>query len=637
MKLIAQWPRAILALASLPMIVGCGVDYDATATSRQTEAANNPDHIKIIVIDEPWAKTYLQGIRLAESQINARLSQEASSPPNTPLRQKQVKVLVKSGGQDYDSSHGTILSVAKDLGATAVLGHFPPDIAIPASLVYEASHLVFMPPFTGAQDLTSHGFKFVFQMVPDTAVMADQTANVAHLLGHKTLVLLYGQDEASRETAFLFEDAAIKQGMDFVHRRSFAAEETDYRELITQFSSKPFDMVYISSDSGSGALMIKQLREMGVHVPIFGGSSLAGAKFAEDVGKAGDNVIVPIVYNQEARTRINQTFRNDYHAMFDEWPDQAAAQGFDSLNLLASAYASTESAVPALISSTLHFMPYWTGVTGVHSFTPDGVVVGKKYFFQVFRDGNWHFLPAVHVPYFLDRFDRELNAQSPRPPGARSFIDQFSVNLDPEDLRIVQLDFLQNILKFHDLGVVYGETKPGLIPDRVSRIQALGRRRGFNIHGCGVATTSLERKALEQRLRDCYGELSIAVDALIVVDMPYVDPNLVSRVQRPLKYYKIPILSLYGDKSVSEFTAIRVDRLGDRQNFFGDKQGEQADETMISGILHETRMYELKERLANLPILDVNLETLKEYGFLHSRSLVGLAPDLYMEWLLASK
>lgn len=614
-------PRFILSV--IMVLAGCDHNYDKIAGHRQEYARINLGDIAVAVIDEPSAETYLNGARLAAKQVNERPGK---------LLGRRVEIVAKSGGMDIEEAQDSILDIAADERVVAVLGHGSSAVAIPASVIYEASRIIFMPPYATAKGLTAHDFKFVFRMVPNSSIMAEQIASVAELLGYKNIALLYAQDDDSRELAFLFEDAAIERGMGFVHRRSFSGDETDYRELITQFSNKPVDMVFMATGPLAGARMIRQLREMGVKAPVMGSDALNTSSFSEAVGTAGDNTIVPMVYHSQTATHSNREFQAGYRALFGEEPDQSAAQGYDSLGLLAAAIEQARSTVPTLIASTLHYLPYWTGVTGVHAFDTRGEVSGKKYFFQVLRDGKWNFLPAVHLPYFLERFDRLVKNQENGRNGTREFRKSFSTNLHPDDLRILQLDFLHAILQFPKLGVIYGEETPGQIPDKLTRIMALGEKRGFETKGCGVAVSNPDKQQVERQLLDCYGKLSITVNALNVTGLRGIDKDTVARLQRPLKEYKIPVLALQGDTEFEAGMAIGIGRFGDKQNIQTDYYLD-----LFGGILHGVKMYELAERLNNLPVLAVNLKLLNDYGLLRSGTLVGLAPDLYLEWLVTSK
>jgi branched-chain amino acid transport system substrate-binding protein len=603
-------------LACLPLLSGCGLDYEALAKLRLRFAELGQGAITFVAIEEAWSETYLKGIKLAVAEVNAQPGKLLGRP---------LQLDIRGGGESFDDARFTLLKIAVDPSVTAVLGHRGAKLAIPASVIYEASNIVFIPPFATAKGLTGHDFKFVFRLVPNNKIMAEQLASVAQLLGYRNAALLYAQDEYSRELAFLFDDAAVKRGIGFLHRRSFSAGENDYRQLITQFSNKPIDMVFLSADGEAGGRMVKQLREMGVTAPILGGESLNSPAYEENSGAAGDNTITPMVYLESAETRDNRNFIEKYAQRFGAPPDQNAALGYDSIRLLAGAIARAKSTTPLLISSTLHYQPYWTGVTGVHAFDAQGEVTGKKYFFQARRDGQWHFLPALHLPYFLERFDRYAASQAAGGATVAEFSKAFSMNLHPDDLRVTQLDFLHEILKFKKLGVVYAMDEE----EKFRRVEALGKNRDFQVNGCALDTAASDA---ERGLNGCLGKLAVTSDTLNMIGLGEIDRDIRMRALKPLQAYKIPVLSLHGDAGADSGAAIGISR-------FGDKNSIETDDyvSLLGGIVRNVKVYELAEKLDNLPVLAVNLKLLNEYGFLRSGALMGLAPDLYLEWLVDAR
>jgi branched-chain amino acid transport system substrate-binding protein len=613
----------LLAFIALSLLAGCGMDYQELAKLRQRFAAMTRGDIHIVAIEEPWSKTYINGIKLAVNAINKKPEK---------LLNRHVRLSIETGGDSFDEAQSTVLKIAADPSVCAVLGHRRSEVAIPASVIYEASQIIFMPPFATAKGLTGHNFKFVFRMTPNNAVMAEQLASVAQLLGYKSVALLYEQNDQNRELAFLFDDAAVERGVKLAHRRSFAKDAEDYRDIITEFSSKPIDMVFLSASTVAGARMVKQMREMGVTLPVMGGDALNAHDYNELTGMDGDNTIVPILYLQDADTHHNQRFIEEYQKAYSEAPDQNAALGYDSVRLLADAIRKAKSTTPLSMSSTLHYMPYWTGVTGVHSFDAQGDVIGKKYFFQVQRDGQWNFLPAVHIPYFLERFDHYLNMQrkNQNPPiiSKSDFGKTFSSNLHPDDLRIVQLDFLHEIINFKNLGIIYSESSPGAEPEPLQSARSLGKKRGFEVRSCGVAAKDRDKSLLEQRLLNCFGQLAIISDALNISGFSNMDETLLRRVEKPLKAYKVPILSAQGD--VDFGAAIKIGRFQDKKNLESNYYVN-----LFGSLLKDVKVYELAEGLQNMPVLAVDLKLLNEYGLLRSSALIGLAPDLYLEWLVS--
>jgi len=179
--------------------------------------------------------------------------------------------------------------------------------------------------------------------------------------------------------------------------------------------------------------------------------------------------------------------------------------------------------------------------------------------------------------------------------------------------------------------VVYGEQSPGQLSYKMAQMAALGEKRGFGVSSCGVVFSLPDKKQVERQLLDCFGKLVINASTLNVTGFKGADKDLVMRLQRPLKEYKIPVLALQGDTDFDIGAPIRMGRFGDSQNIQSDYYLN-----LFGGILHRTELYELAEKLENLPILAVNLKVLNDYGLVYPGSLIVRASNLYLESVVST-
>lgn len=603
----------LLILAVLVLSAGWGVDYEELAAQRDRYAQKREGDIVIVAIEEPEKTAYVDGIKLAVQQVNERPDK---------LLGRTLQLQVKKGGATFDEEKAMIHQNAANPRVTAVLGHRRSSVAVPASVIYESSQVLFLPPFAAVKGLTGHGFNFLFRMTPSIKGMSEQLASAAELLGYKNIVLLYSQDDYSRELAFLFEDAALARKVKFVHRHSFSAKDLDYRPLITLFRNESFDAVFLATSTEPGARMARQLRETGIHVPILGGDGLNTGRFDQAAGAAGNNTIIPVVYRADNQYDASLRFQADYEQVYGTKPDYNAAQGYDSALLLVHVIEQAKSTTPGLLASTLHYIPYWVGVTGVHGFDEQGDVQGKKYFFQVLRNEQWHVLPVIQQPYFLEKFERPLLAQR-RQLQLDPLTRIFSTKLHPDDLKAAQLDFLHELLRFHRLGLIYAEPKDGRPPAYHERIEALAEKKGFTVTKCGIPFASLKKAESERRLVECYGKLSLLTDALCISRYPGIDKAFIEQLHKPLEQYRLPVFALQDDADPSAAMTMTIGKAG-----VNLRSHQYA--TLFSGILRGVKIHELSDRLENLPILSVNLRLLDAYGYLRSSRVLPLAPDVFL-------
>lgn len=621
MMFISILVRSLL-LAAIPsslILTGYGTNYEEIVKAREEYANNSQGDVVVVAIRESWADSYIKGIQLAIRQINEREGK---------LLGRTLRLRIEDAKENYEKDRSTIMKIAADPEVSAVLGHHRTEDAIPASVVYEESQVVFMPPLTTGKDTTTHNFNYVFRMIPHNGVMARQLASVAKLLGYKKIALLYSFGYSRRELAFLFEDAAVELNMHFVARRSFNAEQLDYRDLIAQFNKDPVDMVFISSDTTSGARMIKQLREMGIEAPIMGGNSLNLGPLKELTGADGDGTIVPAIYRPRSDNIQHSKFIEAYKTAYQKAPDQNAAQGFDSINLLAYAINKGKSTHPKSIASALHHMPYWTGITGVHSFNTRGDVVGKKYFFQVLKNNQWNWLPAVHFPYILWQFDRinaSIRGNSITAP-KEGFVRAFVYTTTEDDLRMLQISFLKEIFNFNRFGVIYAEDGDPKKTTRLSRMKNFAMKANFKLETCGVSQIGVTPEDMEKQLIRCLGSLAVKSDMINITGINTLNHEVLERIQAPLEEYKIPLISITGDTDLGDLATMRIGKFGNMYNTH-----TESFINLFGDIVSNQHVHDFSEKIENLPVINVNLQKLDQFNLLKSTPLVQLSPDFLIE------
>ncbi|MEZ5452431.1 MAG: ABC transporter substrate-binding protein [Thiothrix sp.] len=599
--LLAFW------LLVMSLLNGCSPDFDGMGEQRLALSQQEQGNIEIVAMQTPGDNDkLLNGILLAAEEINLREGK---------LLGRNLKVHIEQEGDTFEATKSTIRRVVANPRVAAVLGHRRSSIAVPASAIYEHSKVVFMTPFATAKNLTGHSFQYVFRMIPSNEVMADQLASVAKTLGYQRVVTLYARDDLNRETAFLFEDAAINQGIKLVKSSSFFEKDRNYRPIISQFNNESFDAIFIASSAPAAALMVKQLREMGIQEPILGSNSLNQAAYTDNAGSAAENTIIPSIYHPDEGNPVTRQFIRQYREKYQTEPDYNAAQGYDSVMLLAAAIEKAGSTLPPLLSTTLHYMPAWVGVTGIHAFDEYGDVNGKKYFFKVWQEQAWQDMPAIHVPYLIDRFTQNQKTQT-------NFPKAFTRRMHDDEHNTYLLELAQNILKFNRIGIIYENTEDGRKASGYELLQTLENQHKLSIVGCEVPFSLLDTKKTEQALLACYGTLSLNTDALLAPSFHGIDSKLQERLNSSLTFFKIPAISLderNTDPNISLVLTKRTDV---------DAQGISGMH-VYSSLLKGLKVHEFAERLKNLPELTVNLHNLQYQGF-SEQPILELSPDNYL-------
>ncbi|NYG35457.1 ABC transporter substrate-binding protein [Sphaerotilus montanus] len=582
-------------------------DYAALADARDQHALDTQADIVVAAVADPQQSDYVKGIELAVTQLNERPEK---------LLGRLVRLRIEQGSADPVAENRLVQRLVSDERVVAVLGHRASSLAVPASLVYEAARMVFLPPFATKKSLTGHDFQYVFRMAPSSPVMAEQLASLTALLGHGRVAVLHARDDYSRELAFLFEDSAVARGVRVTQRASFLATDEDYRSLVAQLRAKPFDAVFLSASSGPGARMVQQLRELGVQVPIIGIDSMNSREFKDAAGAAGHNIITPVLYRSNQTGWRNAAFVERFRAAHGREPDHNAAQGYDSMLLLARAIELAKTTRTSAVQSALRFMPYWIGVTGLHAFDARGELRAKRYEFQQLLAGEWQPLPGLHLRYQLERAEAEARLTGePLPAG---FSQSFRAEASLEETATLQFEMARRILPIQRLGVLIASRDPDTLEEVTQQVQRLAKATGVAIEHC-----VMRDEALDDDLAHCLQTLTAPSpsqpQALMLArfdDLSFVDTVAVGAKLRaaPLPVFAI---SAAGNRVMPPGLAVFVDEVG-RQDYFGPavKNIERmVARQVVDGVIGG---------LVNLPAVKVDLQRLLALGHQSNPALLNL-------------
>ncbi len=410
MNICDVWRRPLLLSCCL-FLAGCGPFLDEMAERRSEYARAAEGPVVVAVINDRPKSQFVNGARLAVDEINASRGKLMGRP---------VELMVRDGSDRFSTVRSTVHEIASDPRVTAVLGHNHPDVAVPASVVYEQANVLFMAPVLPSQ-LTWHGFEFVLRMLPTDETMSEQLASVASLFGYQTLAVLHSHDEQGRKVAFMVVDAADRHSIEVVFRGAFFAGQKDYRQLISELIGVDVDAVAVFADADSVAQVLRQLRELNLTMPVLSGYTPNPASLAGKAGAAGDKLIIPVAFTGENRAFGVQRFTEAYFESYGCGPDQTASQGYDSIKILKTLIERAGTTEPRTLVMTTRYSGPIAGISGVYQFNPQGDVYGRDFQFQVLRGGRWWALPGAEAPFLLSRFkptaqrDRGAAAVVPNP------------------------------------------------------------------------------------------------------------------------------------------------------------------------------------------------------------------------------
>ncbi|HEY1360807.1 MAG TPA: ABC transporter substrate-binding protein [Xanthobacteraceae bacterium] len=271
------------------------------------------------------------------------------------------------------------VSVAKRLTASdevlIMLGSISSPASLAASQVAKAAETPQIVISGTAQKITTQGNKWVFRSaIPDTKFAADLVDFINEKFpGKKKVGFIYVNDDFGKGGFEGFKARAQGYGMQVVAEERYTRGDLDFTSQLSRIKASGADFIVDWSRYAEGALIIKQIKQMGIDMPYFGSDGQAHPKFRELAGAAADGAYYPTHFSVAAiaGNKVAEDLTAKIRAAYKKDPDYVHAQAYDAMTATAMAVQKAGTPDRAKVRDALATVEF-DGVRGHFKFDEKG-------------------------------------------------------------------------------------------------------------------------------------------------------------------------------------------------------------------------------------------------------------------------
>ncbi|MBA3997919.1 MAG: ABC transporter substrate-binding protein [Candidatus Accumulibacter sp.] len=251
-----------------------------------------------------------------------------------------------------------------------------------AGPVANAAKTVVFGTSTTANGITDVG-PYVFRnSVMESDVLPVTVATATKHYKLKQVAVIYGNDDAFTKSGYdVFKKVLEDQKLPVTTTETYVKGDVDFKAQLTKIKASNPDAVVCSCLAEEAANIMLQARGLGIKAPFIGGNGFNSPKLFEISKLAGEGTFVGSPWANTNPTPVNKAFVAAYVKKYNAEPNQFAAQGYDALNIAATALkdvkltgdlnADREALKNALPKTAIE------GVTGPFKFRPAQTKSGK--------------------------------------------------------------------------------------------------------------------------------------------------------------------------------------------------------------------------------------------------------------------
>lgn len=215
-------------------------------------------------------------------------------------------------------------------------------------------------------------------------------------MGHKRVAIIRADNRYGRVGTMEFKDAALRIGHPHILEVRFADGETDFTTQLERIKKLKPDAVLIWGNAKESALILNQMREMGIDQPAYCSDRSVNPEFLKIAGNNAEGIITTCQYNPEANNPRLKAFQENYKKRFNQDPDVFAAHSYDAMNIIVDAIHRVGLNRALIRDILLDMKTYqgYEGITGKLVLDPSWNDIGTIYLAEI-KNGKYIFSKAV--------------------------------------------------------------------------------------------------------------------------------------------------------------------------------------------------------------------------------------------------
>ncbi|MEN8124668.1 MAG: ABC transporter substrate-binding protein [Bacteroidota bacterium] len=154
---------------------------------------------------------------------------------------------------------------------------------------------------------------------------------------HDRVAVIRANNRYGRVGIMEYSGVATRLGHPMMIEERFEDGETDFEMQLKNIKETSPDAILIWGNAKESALILKQIRKMGMKQPVFGSDRIVSSEFLDIAGKDAEGIISTSQYNPKAEIPKLKAFQANYFKKFGIEPDVFAAHAYDGMNLIIEA------------------------------------------------------------------------------------------------------------------------------------------------------------------------------------------------------------------------------------------------------------------------------------------------------------
>lgn len=323
-----------------------------------------------------WGQNAKMGMDLALEEINT----------SRGIKGRELVVLYEDSQSDPKVATSALQKLITSDQVQVVIGDIASSSVLAMAPIAERNKVVLLSPGASNPDISKSG-DFIFRNWQSDALEGEVDARYAFsTLKWKRVACLYVNNAYGTGLTKVFTETFISLGGEIVAQEAFPQGATDLRAQISRVHGAKPNGVFMPGYPPEMATALKQMTEIGVHLPVLSVQAFDDPEIVNRAGQAAEGVIFSVPKPPDSNSPPVAKFRSHYLKKYGKEPGVTSDTGYDALRIVAWAFEQNAS-IGSEIREKFTMLQNFPGAAGPTTFDGHGDVV-REFVFRTIKSGK---------------------------------------------------------------------------------------------------------------------------------------------------------------------------------------------------------------------------------------------------------
>lgn len=283
---------------------------------------------------------------------------------------KQVVVDFQDDRNDKKEAVSIMTRFATIDRVPVVFGSAGSGVSLAIAPLANRYKVILISPISSSSQLSREGGDFFFRTVPADDLQAEVLSRWVIGSGTKRVAIVYTNNSWGKPLAEGFQQKFEALGGQVLASEGVQENAADFRTIIAKLKGMSnLDAIVAPTYPKEGGVFVRQAKELGLNLPLFGGDNWGSPEFRNIARSAAEGVFYTAP--SESKGPAFSEFALRYKTKYGEEPDVFGAYAYDAAVAIFTAIQSAGFTAPEKIRKALLKVSF-AGVSGEIAFRPNG-------------------------------------------------------------------------------------------------------------------------------------------------------------------------------------------------------------------------------------------------------------------------